>query len=230
MGCLKTICGVVAVGAVLAGASASFGADILSFTYSDLDGDFTATSGLFAAVDDADSDGDVTRLVSPVGDAFFAGTLADNGFPGLASFNVTMTVTSATTDSALVVPGAATITLSDVDADVFTGMVEGTWYNLGGSANFVGLISGFLPVNTSGDGTFDGTDGSSISMDFGEDLPFDGNIITLAFGTWFTDGSGTAHDFSDATTLASGAVVPEPAMLSLMVLSGLAISMRRRRQ
>ena len=42
--------------------------------------------------------------------------------------------------------------------------------------------------------------------------------IALAFGAWFTDELGEPQDFSGATTLASGAVVPEPATLALVAL------------
>ncbi len=210
--------------------STSFGQDLLSFTYSDLDGDFTASSQLFTAVDDGDSDGDVTRLIDPIGDAFFAATIPDGGFPGLASFGISMIVTDIDTETAVVAPGGGSLILSDMNGDEFTSLLEGTWYNVGGSANFTGLISDFLPINTSGDDTFDGTEGSSILMTFGDyDPPFQGNIITLAFGGWFTTPDGTVHDFSDATTLTDGVVVPEPVSLSLLSLAGLAVLGRRRR-
>ncbi len=216
----------VALGLVLGLCPTSFGQELLSFTYSDLDGDFTASSQLFTAVDDGDSDGDVTRLIAPTGDAFFAATIPEGGFPGLASFGISMTVTNIGTETAVVAPGDGSLILSDVNGDEFTSLLEGTWYNVGGSANFLGTISDFWPDNSSGDDTFDGTDGSSIVMDF-RNPPFDGNIITLAFGDWFTDPEGRVRDFADATTLTSGVVVPEPVSLSLLALAGLAALRRR---
>lgn len=219
---------IVAVGFVLAWSGTSLGQELLSFTYSDLDGDFEASSQLFTVADDGDSDGEVTRLIDPIGDAFFAG--AGDGFPGAAAFAISMHVTDIGTETAEVEPGHGAITLTDVDDDVFTASLEGTWYNIGGiAAGFVGLITGFAPDNTSGDGRFNGTDGSSILMTFGDqNPPFDGSIITLEFGNWFTDQDGKVHDFSDATTLTAGVVVPEPATLSLLALAGLAVLRRRR--
>ncbi len=197
--------------------------DVLSFTYSDLDGSFDAASSVFTAVDDADTDGDVTRLIAPIGDVFFAGTLADGGFGLSAAFDLSLTLSDITQLDA---DGVGMLTITDLTGDQITADVIGNWvYN--GSANFVGLLDNVAIIDQTGDGTFDGNGGSSFSLIFPDELA--GNTIALAFGAWFTDPAGAPQGFSGATTLASGAVVPEPTTLALMALAGLASVARRRR-
>ncbi len=66
----KVLISVFPVLAIATGGSA-FAEDLFSFTYSDLDGDYDAGSMLFTAADDDLTDGDVTRIISPTGTAFF---------------------------------------------------------------------------------------------------------------------------------------------------------------
>jgi len=201
---------------------------ILTFAFSELDGDFNATSLVFTAADDGDTDGELTRLVPIIGDAFLAANLTDGGFPPPASFSLAMTLSNVTATTASVLPGDGVLTIADINGDSFVGGLSGSWvYN--GSANFVGLITDLTPVTAFGDGRFDGTSGPGFSMSFPGGEMFDGNVMTLAFNSWFTDGSGTPTHFSDATTLAVGAVVPEPVTLSLLAVGGLALLARRRR-
>ncbi len=219
---------ILAVAALVWPASSLASQDLLSFTFSDLDGDFVDSGGgayVFTAADDSDTDGDVTRLASPAGDAFFAGTVADSGFPASGSFTMELGVGAITTGGA---SSVGTLEIVDADGDVIAASVSGGWINVGGSANFVGLLSSVTV--TSDDGTFDGTDSGSFSTSFAAPQPYTGNVINLSFGEWFTDGGGTVLPFSDVTTLTSGAVVPEPATLSLLAIGGLATLLRRRRR
>ena len=212
---------------VLCVGTTAFGQDLFSFTYSDLDGDFDATTSLFTAADDGNTDGEVTRIFAPTGDAFFAGTLGAGEIPGAASFLLQTELTNITPAGADIVPGTGLLVIHDVDDGTITADVDGQWLNVGGSANFVGLLSNV--AISSGDGTFDGTDGSSFSSVFPVPPPFEGNIINLTFGGWFLGLQGPA-DFNDKTTLTSGVVVPEPATLSLLALGGIACLARRRKK
>jgi hypothetical protein len=197
--------------------------DAFSFTYSDLSGNFDIGSSLFTAVDDFDSDGDVTRLIDPMGDAFFAGTLANGGFASLAAFDLTLSMSNITASTA---DGVGSLMLVDLTGDEITADVTGDWFN-NGSASFIGALANVTVVDHTGDGRFDGDNSSWFSLDFPGELT--GNTIALAFGAWFTDDLGAPQGFSDVTTLASGAVVPEPATLTLLALGGWAVAARKRR-
>ncbi len=208
--------GVLGLLAALALGSGSVqAADLMSFSFSDLLSQFDGTSTLMIN-DDDNSDGELTRLIPVVGDAFFG--------PNSAAFNIGMTVSSITDTTAT---GAGTITFTDADGDIFSGDLTGEWLNITGSANFVGQIMNFGPDSSGGDGIFEGTTGGSFDMDFGSAPPFAGNIITLVFGNWFTDGAGTTLAFDSPTTEAIGAIVPEPATLALLAIGGLIASRRR---
>lgn len=227
---LKFCC--LAAALTLYGGTSALADDLFSFTYSDLSGNFTVAPigvnsgnlGVFTAADDGDTDGEVTRLIAPLGDAFFAGDAGAGEIPGFASFYLETPLASADTVSATL-DGLGRLEIRDVDDDLISADVSGVWTNIGGSAHFNGLITNVLI--TSDDGTFDGTDGSSISLNFPADPPFNGNIINLTFGGWFASETGP-EDFRDKTTLTSGVVVPEPATLALLALGGLACLIRRR--
>ncbi len=197
--------------------------DMMSFTYSDLDGDFSHTTSIFTAVAQSgvlgtDTDGDVSRLISPVGTASF--DFADAGI-GSADFDITMTVSAITSTTA---SGSGTFTITDVDGDTISGLVSGAWTRVGSSASFSGLISGTL---FSSSGTFDGTT-DSISTSWPSPPPYGGNLMTLAFGGWFSDSGGTPHTFTNKTTLSSGVIVPAPGAF-LLATVGVALVGRIRR-
>lgn len=207
---------ILAIGVVLVSAGSASAVDpVLTFGFTDLIGDFDAGSLLFTAVDGVETDGDVTR-VAPPSTALFDGL---GGF-----FSLEMTISLGIGDPTEMVMGDGILTLTDVDGDTMVSPVSGVWvYN--GSANFVGTVADL--VITTDDDEFNGTSG--VAYLDGLDGMFDGNIMTLAFGNWFTDGLGEFEGFADASTLAQGAVVPEPATLCLLALGALAIASRRRR-
>ncbi|MCO6438667.1 MAG: PEP-CTERM sorting domain-containing protein [Phycisphaerae bacterium] len=205
--------------------SSAAAVDFLSFNYGNLDGGFNSGSLLFTAVDDADANGNVSRIIAPSGNALFAGTVPASGFPGAAAFGLSMNLSAVTSMSA---NGSGSLTLTDIDGDTFTATIMGTWTNTGGSATFNGLLTNVIPTNSSTDGTFDGNSGAGFSMTFPSAPPYMGASVVLGFGNWFTDGQGVAQSFSGATTLASGAIVPEPATLGLLGVGALALVVRSR--
>ena len=192
---------------------------VITFGFSDLSGQFTQQSMLFTAVNDADSDGDVTRAdVDPDDTARF------EGLDGLAGFFVALSVDSTRGDTITSESGSFVIT--DLDGDVIQGDISnGVWIN-NGSANFYGTLGNVRIIpddNVLADSEFNGIDGTSFSL---EGLPdvLSGNVMTLAFGNWFDS------DFADAYTLAIGAIIPEPATLSLIAVGIVPIVARRRRR
>ena len=217
----KNIYTLIVAGLLISAGPVLAGEGLISFTYSDLVGSFSGDPGsyLFSAADDGDTDGEVTRLIDPIEDAFFVGA-------GMleADFSLSLSVSDPFAAEPL---GAGDLTLIDADGDSIVAAVDGKWINMGGSANFVGILTDVFI--TSDDLTYDGTDGSSFSLDgipLGE--PLWGNVITLSFNEWFSDGVDVTP-FSDATTLTCGVIVPEPATLGLLAIGGLAAFIRRRR-
>ncbi len=221
----------VACMSLLAGGSSAMAAgEVLDFGFTNLNGSFNSSSSLFTASDDANTSGSVSRLVPLVGDAFFQGTAVDAGFPNMAAFDLSLTLSSITTSTAA---ATGVITFTDTNGDVLTGNVSGDWNELSGTTVagiFSGVITNFIPVDNSGDNTFDGNSGPGFSTIFNSMLPFDGAIVTLEFGNWFTDGGGVPTDFFNSATQATGIVVPEPATLAMLGLGGLALIVRRRKK
>ena len=202
---------------VMCAAPAKADRPVLTFSFSDLVGDFAAGSLFVTAMDGPETVGDVTRL-DPLGNALFDGSLA-SGF-----FSLEMDISVGAGDPAFLLDGVGELTVTDVDGDTLHSPVTGIWvYN--GSANFVGMIDDLAIVTE--DKEFNGTSG--LASLAGLSGSFHDNIMTLAFGSWFTNDQGEFVDFSDASALAQGAVVPEPATLCLLAFGALAVAGRRRR-
>lgn len=210
-------------------------ADVFSFTYSELDGEFAATgpdTGIFTAVDQNgltffQTQGDVTRLAPAEKSATF--DFADAAI-GSASVDLSIAASAITDDDALAL---GVLTLADVNGDTITGNISGQWIRVGATANLLAILTDVTLNNTSQDGTFDGTDGGSWSMTFDTPGPYTGNVIAIAFNGWFTNGGGTVVNFDDVTTLTSGAVavaIPEPTTLALLTLGGLAFFRAKHRR
>jgi hypothetical protein len=206
---------------------------LLSFSFSDLVGDFTVApagqSGLFTASDDAVSTGDVTRVIGATpGDqtAVFANGV---NFPGAAAFDLQLPVSGVTAVSALTVGG--TLTLADIDGDSIVTDVTGAWERLGTfGALFVGLVNN-VQINMGGDGVFEGADGEGFSMLGFPGSGLEGSVVAMAVPGWFLDDqTGEVAGFEGANVGSIGAIVPEPLTFTLLAIGGLATVVRRRQR
>ncbi len=211
---------VLGFGAVLP-ANAGGPDPILSFQFTDLDGDFVAGlpgTGVFTSNDQAATAGDVTRLDGPVATADYNAGYAG----GIADINITMNLTGITGSSAA---GNGTFFVIDADGDSITGSVTGTWFALPGAASFIGnLFNVFINDNGAPDGLFNGPDGGSFSLSFAATPPLTGAIIQLSLPDhWFSVGS-----FNNANTSVNSQIVPEPSSLVLGLALASLLARKRR--
>ncbi len=195
---------------------------ILSFQFTDMDGDFVAGlpgAGTFTSNDQPATAGDVTRLTPIVTTADY-----NQGFPNLiADVNITMALTLIDNDSAI---GNGAFFIIDADGDSLTGSITGEWTALDGAAAFLGnLFNVFVNDNSAVDATFDGPSGGSFSTAFDDPQPFPGALVQLTLPDhWFGNGS-----FDDANTSANAQIVPDPAGLVLCLAGAASLVIRRGR-
>lgn len=219
-----------AVAGVLTLAGTASAGVILTYSYNDLDGSYIAndaTSGNFQAVA-ADlpnfrSSGEVSRLSSPEGNAQFR--------PGFviqdanADFQLFLAVSN---NDGTRADGLGRFVATDVDGDTLSADIVGEWRNGGSGITFFnGLLSNVVFSDPSG--TFDGSNGTSISTDFSPfEQPFSGAIVQLFINT--SSGGFFNQSFNDIATDVDGhVVIPAPGALALLGLGGLAVLRRRPR-
>jgi len=215
----RTVFALAAVAGGLFAASAANAEVLVSMTYDDLRGAYTASSptdGQFTAhaVSQLNprirSSGDVSRLVPGFGTAFF-----DPGVVGIVGNSAT---------------GTGSFTSTDADGDTITGLISGTWIGISPTPGttfltFAGVLSG-VSLNDNGplDGTFDGSGGGSFGLNLPGNPPYDGAVVVLSFGnTGFFN-----SNFDNRATSFAGQIVPAPGALALVGLGGL-VAIRRRR-
>jgi len=141
---------------------------------------------------------------------------------------MSMELSNITSNSADVLLGDATFTITDADGETLSGLVYGTWTP--GNLDFLhfnGYISEVVFSNPNG--TFDGPSGGQFLTDFSPvDPPFEGAIITLSISG--NGGFFDAGDFDDASTLVHAEVIPAPAAMLIAGLgSVVCLSFRKRR-
>lgn len=225
---LGAVCGVLA----LVGGVAVAQDPIVTFGFTDLDGDFvynqnnntgsfTAVASSLASGGPFATSGDVTRVLPVTGTAQFDTNFIDQADSG--NFALNMNISNITNTTAFVANGAFTIT--DANGDTITGNLTGNWARLGGVfGSFAGTMDNIAFNNTSGDGTFDGSDGGSFSMLFPGGPFYDGAIIVLETGSWFKE------SFEDTDTQVEASIlIPAPGAVLLGVL-GLAMVNRLKRK
>ncbi|MGQ0627641.1 MAG: hypothetical protein ACT4PL_06015 [Phycisphaerales bacterium] len=208
-------------------AASASGEVVLSFGYTDLDGDFVGAAGVgnfTAAATDVGAlrtSGDVTRLIPNTGTAEF-----DAGFfslPGAADAFFSVSVFNRVGSRAM---GLGFFVLTDTNGDTITGDIDGIWLRgTQGRTFFNGNLTNVVTNNNSGDGVFNGTSGS-FDIDFTRQSPMNGALVQLFIRTgvgFFENG------FSDVTTQVAGELVPTPGATALVGLAAAAALRRRRR-
>lgn len=229
---------VAAAVAAVAGTASVVNADaILSFTYNNLAGSYTqvlpvpdpitptTVIGTFTAVavnaPPLRTSANVARNAAPSDSAFFR-----PGFVTLdgGSFSISITVFNKVGSTA---EGTGTFTAIDINGDRIEGTVDGFWSTNASGTFFNGTSATYNFVNTSGDGTFDGSLGTSFVMaDFAAAGPLPGFLNQL-----FIAPAGNFFDsnFADiATTVTGQVLIPGPSALAALGLAGLIAGRRRR--
>lgn len=199
--------------------AASASTTFLTFHYDNLAGAYNSTTGSFTANAVAagpfQSVGTVTELVPASNIASFQpGTLAS----ATANFALSMSITGTGSTRS----GIGSFTITDADGDRITGDLNGSWFNLGGSALFNGLLTNVV-LHSDTDGLFEGTSGGAINFaSLPGQSPYEGAMVQLAA----ISSNFFATSFSDVNTNTDGQLivtVPIPTS-ALAGLSGLALA------
>ena len=218
--------------------SAYAGTAIISITYSDLSGNYTASSastGTFSAhaIDLPGilrSAGDVSRLITPNGNADFQPGFVSGA--DLSDFAMCIAVTHTGTSGT----GAGTFTATDADGDTITGSMSGTWGLQGTFLAFQGVLSNVV-IHDNGtlDHTFNGSNtGSWDTSNFPTTSPYDGAVVHLterADSFFATNWTNAATGVTAQVTAAVTVPLPPGGLAGLGTLSGaLGLSLARRRR
>jgi hypothetical protein len=185
-------------------------AELFNFHFNQLGASYDG-SEFSIVLDKSRADGDVQAA---------DGTTADftQNMWGSGNFALSMTIDKLSLKP-LNATGSGTFDITDIDGDVIHGDLAGTWTNLGIVNVFQGTLSqvGF----TETDLEFDGASGSPVSMYFGSNGSWSGEIFQMKlYSPWFTAGAFTSPANLDSLT---GTVVPLPATV-LIGLFGMGVT------
>lgn len=200
---------------------------LFTFGFTDLDGDYSDNgdrTGTFTAVATSEamggpynSAGDVTRVLDPGDTANY-----DAGFVNLgtmADFTMSMDISDVTGSFA---NATGEFRVTDADGDYITGNISGTWERLSGNFGSFDGTAGNVMLHTAGNGQFDGPSGGSWDMNLPFGPIYNGAIIVLETGSWFSD------SFNDTNTQVEASIVPVPGAVVLGLIGFGALSRRRR--
>lgn len=216
---------VLAVVAGLSSMAAAQQTAVLTFSYSDLAGQYVGgpAGGTFTAKASSVglvTSGIVSRVVALPNQAVF-----NPGFEsGLASSDAIFTI-SVFNKTAFVAQGAGSFTLTDLNGDTIVGTIAGTWVRGSrGEHYFNGNLTNVNLLNNSGDNTFSGDIGG-FDMGFAGAGNLRGILVSLTVrqGVGFFD---TA--FANNATQVSGQIVPTPGAAVLAGFGLIAAGRRRR--
>lgn len=211
--------------ALIAAAGIASADVIVSYAYSDLNGSFDSSTGIFTAdaFDGAafSTGGDVSRINAHAGTADFP-----TGFMGLATaadVRIDMMVFNITGTTA---DGTGSVELTDINGDILRASFSGSWQivNPFGFMFFNGVADDYEFINLSQDGTFDGVSGSFAIADL-LDTFFDGALSLL-----LRNPGGFGDDFADRSTQADGILIPTPGVLMIAGAGVLGMIVPRRRR
>lgn len=222
----KTVGALAVLAGGLLASTAQADVVLLSATYDDLAGSYSTVTQTFTAIA-VDSvalktSADVSRLVPGEGNAEF-----EPGFvskPDQADFALSISVGALNFDGSR--NGLGTFTSTDADGDTITGVIAGTWENLGfGFIAFNGVLSQVF-VNDNGiqDGLFNGSHAGSWDLNLPAAEPYTGALVQLTLGA----NGFFARNFTNRATGVTAQVIPTPGTAALLGLGGLAMVTRRR--
>jgi len=190
---------------------------ILTFGFTDLDTDYNHATGEFTAVSDGATNGEVSRVVAPVGTATYNADFTG----GVAAVDFALTISNVTANSA---DGVGSLTIWDLDGDSLTADLDGSWTLIAGFGFYTGYVSDFY-LNELGDGLFEGPTGGDFSMDFDAYVqePYGGAMQFLGLeGGWF------GASYENLNIGAQGSILPEPATCLLLGVGLVAVGRRGR--
>lgn len=192
-------------------------ATLLDFHFGSLDSTWDGSSSFTTTTNPLLTSGSVTRQRVPQAVAnFLAGQWGLGG-----NFGLSMTLTNVTAASA---DGSGSFAITDINGDVLSGNISGTWARSGVSNVFSGLLTGVSWADNSGDGTIDGHLGSA-SMSFPQPIPWHGSLIQLSTtGTWFSQG---AYSTRSGSVDASVVPVPGAVLLGVLGLGAVGVKLRK---
>jgi hypothetical protein len=207
------------------------GAAIIDMHFGSLTSTWDGTSSFTTSVNPSLTSGSVTRLRVPTASSNF---LADGVISGLGwtaqggNFSLSMTISSITGTGTALDPfsavGAGSFAVTDINGDVLSGIISGTWSRTASSNTFAGKITNVAFANNSGDNAITGHAGSA-SMDFPQPMPWRGSLIQLStVGTWF---SGGGYSTDSGSVDASVVPVPGAVLLGILGLGAVGVKVRK---